>query len=127
MNKIWEIKKTREVPEGLVELCGSRITAELLVQRGIGTVAKAKDFLNPDKMKISKPDAFVEMKKSVERIAKAIKEGEKIVVYGDFDCDGVTSTALLLKTLTYLGANVSYMFRRASLKPTASTQKLWSN
>ena len=108
MNKIWDIKKTREVPEELIELCGSRITAELLVQRGIDTVAKAKDFLNPDKMKISKPDAFVDMKKSVERIAKAISGGEKIVVYGDFDCDGVTSTALLLKTLTYLGANVSY-------------------
>ena len=78
------------------------------MQRGIDTVAKAKDFLNPDKMKISKPDAFVDMKKSVERIARAITDGEKIVVYGDFDCDGVTSVALLLKTLTYLGANVSY-------------------
>lgn len=70
-------KKTREVPEELIELCGSRITAELLVQRGIDTVAKAKDFLNPDKMKISKPDAFVDMKKSVERIARAITDGEK--------------------------------------------------
>ena len=48
------------------------------------------------------------MDKAVERISAAISSNEKIVIYGDFDADGVTSTSLLYKTLTYLGANVSY-------------------
>ena len=108
MQKIWEIKEAKEAPKELIDLCGSAITAGLLLQRGIDTVEKAKNFLNPDKMKISKPDAFVDMKKSVERIDRAIKNGEKIIIWGDFDCDGVTSTALMLKTLRFLGANVSY-------------------
>lgn len=108
VQKIWEIKEAREIPKELIDLIGSTITAGLLVQRGIDTAEKAKDFLAPEKMKISKPDVFVDMKKSVERIDRAIQNNEKIIVYGDFDCDGVTSTALLLKTLTYLGANVSY-------------------
>lgn len=108
MQKIWEIKNTRDVSKEILEIAGNSIVAELLVQRGIDTPEKAKDFLNPMGMKISKPDVFSDMKKSVERIDKAIKENEKIIIFGDFDCDGVTSTALLFKTLKYLGANVGY-------------------
>lgn len=44
----------------------------------------------------------------MDRIFDAIEKQEKIIIYGDFDCDGVTSTSLLYKTLTHLGANVEY-------------------
>lgn len=108
MEKIWEIKKSTELPQEILKLAEDKVVAELLLQRGIDTEQKVKTFLNPLKMKISSPCAFVDMKKSVERIDKAIKNQEKIIVFGDFDCDGVTSTALLYKTLQFLGANVGY-------------------
>ena len=54
------------------------------------------------------PNAFCDMPKAVERIVKAINDKENILIYGDFDADGVTSTSLLMKTLGYLGANVDY-------------------
>lgn len=109
MQKIWEIKTaSEEIPKEILDEAGSRIVAELLLQRGINTTEKVHTFLNPMDMKISLPSVFTDMKKSVERIDRAIKSQEKIIVWGDFDCDGVTSTALLLKTLKFLGANVSY-------------------
>ena len=66
------------------------------------------DFLNPLDIKLIHPNSFCDMKKAVERIEKAIKENEKILVYGDFDADGVTSTALLIRLFRYLGADVDY-------------------
>lgn len=108
MQKNWEIKETREVPKEILELAGNRIAAELLLQRGIDTAEKVKNFLKPMEMKISLPSVFTDMKKSVERIDKAIQNNEKIIIFGDFDCDGVTSTALLYKTLKFLGASVGY-------------------
>lgn len=106
--KQWKIKESKEVSDELIKAAGSRLAAELLVQRGMDTVSKIHDFLNPAKMKISSPFVFTDMQKSVERIFSAIDSQEKIVIYGDFDCDGVTSTALLYKTLKHLGANADY-------------------
>lgn len=108
IQKQWDIKGNINVPEEILSAAESRITAELLLQRGVDSIQKIHDFLNPLDMKISLPDVFCDMQKCVERIDFAIKNSEKIIIYGDFDCDGVTSTALLYKTLKYLGANVSY-------------------
>ena len=80
----------------------------LLISRGIESEDDIAEFINPLEMKLTQPDAFVDVPKSVERIALAIENHEKIVIYGDFDADGVTSTSLLYKTLSFLGANVSY-------------------
>ena len=106
--KQWKIKESKEVSDELIKAAGSRLAAELLVQRGMDTVSKIHDFLNPAKMKISSPFVFTDMQKSAERIFSAIDSQEKIIIYGDFDCDGVTSTALLYKTLKHLGANADY-------------------
>ena len=54
------------------------------------------------------PNAFCDMPKAVDRIVKAIDEKENILIYGDFDADGVTSTSVLMKTFAYLGAEVDY-------------------
>ena len=54
------------------------------------------------------PNAFCEMPKAVDRICKAIDEKENILIYGDFDADGVTSTSVLMKTFSFLGGNVDY-------------------
>ncbi len=80
----------------------------LLAARGIKTDEDIKEFLNPLEMKLTHPKVFTDMEKCVERLSQAIDNGEKIVIHGDFDADGVTSTSLLYKTFKYLGADVNY-------------------
>ena len=107
----WTYKNkeiTGDVFAEIKNATGSGIIASLLINRGITCPEKAKNFLDPDNIEISSPYFFEDMKKSVERINKAIADQENIVIYGDFDADGVTSTSLLYKALKYLGANVNY-------------------
>ena len=108
MNKLWKINEKKEISKEILDAAQSELLAQLLLQRGIDTPKKIHDFLNPSKMQITSPFAFTDMKKSVERIFEAIEKQEKIIVYGDFDADGVTSTSLLYKTLMHLGANVDF-------------------
>ena len=108
MEKIWKTKELFEPSQELINVAGSKLLAQLLLQRGVNTVQKIKDFLNPLQMKITSPFVFVDMQKSVDRIFSAIENKEKIIIYGDFDADGVTSTSLLYKTLKCLDANVDF-------------------
>ena len=108
MNKIWKLKEKKEISDDIKKAAGSAVLAELLLQRGIDTVSKIENFLNPQKTKIISPFVFTDMKKSVSRIFEAVENQEKIIVYGDFDADGVTSTSLLYKTLKHLGANAEF-------------------
>lgn len=80
----------------------------LLLVRGITNQDEIKEFLNPMELTLLHPNAFCDMHKAVDRIEKAINDKEKILIYGDFDADGVTSTSVLMKTLTHLGADVEY-------------------
>ena len=80
----------------------------LLSSRGIKTDEEIQEFLNPLEMKLTHPNVFTDMEKCVERLSKAIDNQEKIVVHGDFDADGVTSTSLLYRTFKHLGADVNY-------------------
>lgn len=80
----------------------------LLASRGIISDEEMKEFLNPLEMRLTHPKAFTDMEKAVERISNAIDNKEKIVIHGDFDADGVTSTSLLYRTLKYLNADVNY-------------------
>lgn len=107
-NKNWKIREKKQLPEELIKTAGSELLAQLLFQRGINSTKKIAEFLNPSKMKISSPFVFTDMKKSVKRIFEAIESQEKIIIYGDFDADGVTSTSLLYKTLKHLNANVEF-------------------
>lgn len=97
--KEWKINNS-EGNKPLVE--------RLLFSRGVKSGREFDDFLNPLAIKLTHPNAFCDMVKAVDRISKAINNSENILIYGDFDADGLTSTSLLTKTLTYLGANVSY-------------------
>lgn len=101
MKKEWIINKNiKSESKSLVE--------KLLATRGVAKPADIKEFLNPLEIKVSHPNVFTDMPKAVERLTKAIDNGENILVYGDFDADGVTSTALLLRTFKELGAKVDY-------------------
>jgi len=83
---------------------GSEIL-QLLYDRGLDTQEKIDEFLKPDfSQDIHDPFLFKDMVKAVERINLAIENQEKILIYGDYDADGVTATVLLEKTLRKLGA-----------------------
>ena len=81
--------------------------AYLLVARGIDNELKVSDFLSSS-VRLSDPFELADMDRAVERIEQAISLGEKITVYGDYDCDGVTSTALLYSLFRDMGADVDY-------------------
>lgn len=107
-DKIW-LSKESDVDKEFLSFCSSdRILAVLLKNRGIDTKESAQEFLNPLKQKLISPDVFTDMQKSVDRIKTAVEKKESIVVYGDFDADGVTSCAILYLTLKKIGANVSF-------------------
>ncbi len=103
--KIWT-KPLSHPPsrEPIHELIGiSPVISDILAQRGVRTVEQVVEFLRPSLLNLSSPFAFREMTLAVERLERAKSEGEKVLIYGDYDVDGVTSTTLLYKVLTDLG------------------------
>ncbi len=82
-------------------------TALILVSRGITEYEDVEEFFDTD-FSFCDPYLITDMEKAVERIEKAIENFEKICVFGDYDCDGVTSTALMYSYLTSRGADVIY-------------------
>lgn len=81
--------------------------AFLLVSRGIDNELSASEFLS-DSCVFTSPYSLADMDKAVNRINKALDNDEKICIYGDYDCDGVTSTALLYTFFESMGADVAY-------------------
>ena len=85
--------------EGAAELAAdmslSPLMAQLLLQRGLTTVEMAHDFLVPKLATLGDPTVLPEMKPAVERILRAVDEKQSVVLYGDYDVDGVTSMALM--------------------------------
>lgn len=82
------------------------LIARLMVNRGVSAPEEALSFLACDLSALSDPGIFNQMEKAVTRIRAAIAAREKIVVYGDYDVDGVTGASLLFLTLKQSGANV---------------------
>lgn len=86
----------------------SPITMQLLTQRGITSEEEMVQFIHPTLDELGDASMLSMMEKAVERIHSAIADEEKILIFGDYDADGVTSTALLMKALEQVGANCSY-------------------
>ncbi|TPE68728.1 single-stranded-DNA-specific exonuclease RecJ [Halalkalibacterium halodurans] len=84
------------------------IVAKLLVIRGIDTVEEAKTFLQVDESLLHDPYELDGMEQVVARVRQAIKAEEKILIYGDYDADGVSSTSVMVYTLRELGAQFDY-------------------
>ena len=82
------------------------ILTRLLEIRNIKNKDEIYKFLNPKKEDFISPYAFCDMEKAKKRILESIQKKEKILIWGDFDCDGVTSSTILYKTLNELKANV---------------------
>ena len=79
------------------------VLANLLVQRGIDTVEKAKKFFNPRLEDLHNPFLMKDMERAVERVEEAVAKNQKIMVYGDYDVDGTTAVALVYKFLRHIG------------------------
>ena len=85
---------------GLGQALGiSPVLARLLVQRGIETPAAAHDFFEPDLAKLASPWLMCDMDRAVQRLHQALAGGERILVLGDYDVDGITSVALVISFL----------------------------
>lgn len=107
----WELSqnKDQQLAKELQEQCQlSPLLAQLLVQRGIDSVQAAKQYLDPQLAELHDPFELHDMQKAVDRIQAAVANGEKIVVYGDYDADGITSTAVMYETLDEVGAQVEF-------------------
>ncbi len=83
------------------------IAASLLISRGMDNDERIKDFCSHETV-LSDPFEIKDMDKAVEAVENALSNGDKITVYGDYDADGVTSTAILYSFLEAQGANVDY-------------------
>src|SRR5689334_12128462 len=84
------------------------LTARLLVNRGLHDPEIADAFLRPSLSRLHDPFGLPDMDKAAHRIASAISRGEILFIHGDYDVDGVTSTALYVRTLQALGAKLLY-------------------
>jgi len=97
MDKRWIIKsQDKAIREKLSkELAISPVLAGLLMNRGLNSPAAIEKFLNCSRSSLHNPFMLKDMKKAVERIQKAIRQKENIMVYGDYDADGITAVAIL--------------------------------
>ena len=89
------------------ELNISSAAARMLVVRGIQTADEARAFVHPSLDKLHDPFLMKDMDKAVERLHQAITQGEKILIYGDYDVDGTTAVALMYRFLQDLASNLS--------------------
>ncbi len=111
MNKKWEICECDKtfVEQVAKENNISEWMATLLVNRGIKRKQEIQVFLEPTRNDFHDPFLMPDMKLAVDRIEKAIQQNEKIIIYGDYDVDGVTSITVLKKFLTQRGmTNVGF-------------------
>ena len=90
------------------ELGVDRVLAELLVQRGVETFQQARSFFRPSLEELHDPFLMTDMDKAVERLHEAITQGQKILVYGDYDVDGTTAVALVYSFVRRFTTRVEY-------------------
>jgi single-stranded-DNA-specific exonuclease len=109
MRKTWQVQQQKRTEQvRLVD--GASVTpimAQILVNRSITTPEQADFFLHPSLLKLHDPMLMKGMQEAVYRIRKAISKKEKILIYGDYDVDGISATALLMLALKRLKADVN--------------------
>jgi single-stranded-DNA-specific exonuclease len=98
MERVWNIRPQgdiNEIKHLSAALNVDMVIANLLVQRGIKTYNEAKAFFRPRLSDLHDPFLMKDMDKAVERLERAIRDKEKVMIYGDYDVDGTTSVALM--------------------------------
>ena len=105
----WQEPPAIDAPGPLADLVGGHeLVANYLARKGITTVAEAQGFLAPERYSPAPPDDLPEIDRAVDRLGRAIRDRERILIWGDFDVDGQTSTALLYSALKSRGAEVGF-------------------
>lgn len=111
MTRAWKIKANghaEDIRRLADELSVDPVVATLLVQRGITTFEKARAFFRPDLSLLHDPFLMNDMEAAVRRLETAVKKGEKILVYGDYDVDGTTSVAMVYSFIRKYHREVDY-------------------
>lgn len=109
MDKKWLLRNTSKDIKSLAKSSGvSEVVAKILVNRGIDNEIDVKKFMRASIEDLYDPFLMKNMERAIELIKVAIYNNEKIVVYGDYDADGVTSTVIMYKALKHCGAQVEY-------------------
>ncbi len=107
LERVWRIAKPWQGAEEMASKLGiSPTIAQVLYNRGLTDVEQAKRFLDPKLNGLLEPEDMPDLKKASARICEAIRVKEPIVVYGDYDVDGITGTAILWHVLSRAGAKV---------------------
>ena len=107
----WQVATANAtLATSLAQVTGlSPLLTQVLINRGITTPAQATDFLDPERQQLPSPLAeFPDLTVSLELLVEAINTQQAIAICGDYDADGMTSTALLLRALRALGGQVTY-------------------
>ena len=109
LRREWVEAAPAAVPRPLADFVGGHeLIAQYLARKGVTSVAAAERYLSPEKYSPASPDELPDIDRAVERLGRAIRGRERILVWGDFDVDGQTSTALLYSALNRRGARVRY-------------------
>lgn len=106
----WKVKvpNLEQIEELAESMKIAPLIASLLVNRGIDTIEAAKEFLYTDDQEFHDPFLMEDMDKLVQRVNKAVENDEKILVFGDYDADGVSSTTVMVTALREIGALVDF-------------------
>lgn len=111
MEKRWVFKRAENstaVQDLSSKLNVTPVLADLLVQRGVDTFDKAKAFFRPELSDLHDPMLMKDMDKAVERVERALGDGEKILVYGDYDVDGTTAVSLIYEFFSKYSDQLDY-------------------
>ncbi len=105
----WKVGSRQPAASTLAQQAGvSPLIAQVLLNRGISDAEAARQFMRPTLMSLYAPDMLPGVIDAAKRIAQAVRNGEKIVIYGDYDVDGITATAILWHAIRILGGAVEW-------------------
>lgn len=109
----WTLREAPAAAPGAAEalarsLRTSPLVARLLLQRGMGDATRAGAFLSPRLDSLGAPGSLPDMDRAADRLARAVRERERIAVCGDYDVDGMTGTSLLVRFFRLAGADVTW-------------------
>lgn len=105
----WIVAPPHEAARGLADrLRTSTLIAQILLNRGISDPDDGRNFLSPTLKLLHEPELIPGVPRAADRIARAIRDKEKIVIYGDYDVDGITATTILWHAIRLLGGVADY-------------------
>lgn len=109
--KIWELGPSAD--SDLVADLSSRLNldetlADILIRRGVSTFDQARVFFRPDMANLHDPFLMADMQQAVDRVTQAVRNNEKVLVYGDYDVDGISAVAMMYRFLKIWHKNLLY-------------------